>query len=88
MLRLSGYYIEGIVVHSSAARDYILAAVPSPGAAQEARYPAGTLGDIQAVTACQVQLDLKLNPACGARRRIADTTARVRADHISGVSEA
>ena len=27
----------------------ILAAVPS-GAAQEARYPAGTLGDIQAVT--------------------------------------
>ena len=29
--------------------DYILAAVPS-GAAQEARYPAGTLGDIQAVT--------------------------------------
>ena len=42
-------YIEGIVVYSSAARDYILAAVPS-GAAQEARYPAGTLGDIQAVT--------------------------------------
>ena len=38
-------------VYSSAARDYImiLAAVPS-GAAQEARYPAGTLGDIQAVT--------------------------------------
>ena len=30
--------------------DYIPAAVPS-GAAQEARYPAGTLGDIQAVTA-------------------------------------
>ena len=45
-------YIEGIVVYSSAARDYILAAVPS-GAAQEARYPAGTLGDVQAVTACQ-----------------------------------
>ena len=42
-------YIEGIVVYSSAARDYILAAVPS-GAAQEARYPAVTLGDIQAVT--------------------------------------
>ena len=42
-------YIEGIVVYSSAARDYIPAAVPS-GAAQEARYPAGTLGDIQAVT--------------------------------------
>ena len=38
-------YIEGIVVYSSAARDYILAAVPSEsGAAQEARYPAGTLG--------------------------------------------
>ena len=32
-------YIEGIAVYSSAARDYILAAVPS-GAAQEARYPA------------------------------------------------
>ena len=30
------------------ARDYIPAAVPS-GAAQEVRYPAGTLGDIQAV---------------------------------------
>ena len=42
-------YIEGIVVYSSAARDYIPAAVSS-GAAQEARYPAGTLGDIQAVT--------------------------------------
>ena len=42
-------YIEGIVVYSSAARDYILAAVPT-GAAQEARNPAGTLGDIQAVT--------------------------------------
>ena len=38
-------YIEGIVVYSSAARDYIPAAVPSD-AAQEARYPAGTLGDI------------------------------------------
>ena len=43
----SGFFFEGIVVYSSAARDYILAAVPS-GAAQEARYPAGTLGDIQA----------------------------------------
>ena len=36
--------IEGIVAYSSAARDYIRAAVPS-GAAQEALYPAGTLGD-------------------------------------------
>ena len=44
-------YIEGIVVYSSVARrDYILAAVPS-GAAQAVRCPAGTLGDIQAVTA-------------------------------------
>ena len=40
---------EGIVLYSSAARDYIPAAVPS-GAAQEARRPAGTLRDIQAVT--------------------------------------
>ena len=39
-------YIEGIVVYSSAARDYIPAAVPS-GAAQEARFPADTLGDSQ-----------------------------------------
>ena len=37
-------HIEGIVVYSSAARDYIPAAVPS-GAAQEAFYPAGTLGE-------------------------------------------
>ena len=37
-------YIEGIVVYSSAARDYIPAAVPS-GAAQEARYPLAA-GDI------------------------------------------
>ena len=43
------FFFEGIVVSSSAARDYILAAVPS-GAAQESHYPAGTLGDIQAVT--------------------------------------
>ena len=46
-------YIKGIVVYSSAARDYIPAALPS-GANREARYPAGTvtrtLGDIQAVT--------------------------------------
>ena len=44
-------YIEGIIVYSSAALDYILAAVPW-GAAQEACYPTGTLGDIhwQAVT--------------------------------------
>ena len=40
-------YIEGIVIYSSAARDYKPAAVPLD-AAQEARYPAGTLGDIQA----------------------------------------
>ena len=46
---IAAAYIESIVIYSSAARDYILAAVPS-GAAQEARYPAGTLGDIQAVT--------------------------------------
>ena len=45
-------YIEGIVVYSSAARDYIPATVPS-GAAQEASYPAGTLEDIQAVTDIQ-----------------------------------
>ena len=38
-----------LVLAGPGARDYILAAVPS-GAAQEARYPAGTLGDIQAVT--------------------------------------
>ena len=47
------FYIEGSVVDSSAARDYIQAAVPRPsGAAQDARNPAGTLGpgDIQAVT--------------------------------------
>ena len=38
-----------VVYHdSSAARDYILAACPR--ARQEARYPAGMLGDIQAVT--------------------------------------
>ena len=47
---LSSLPSQGKTVYSSAARDYILAAVPS-GAAQEARYPAGTLGDIQAVTA-------------------------------------
>ena len=40
-------YIEGIVIYSSAARDYKPAAVPLD-AAQEARYPAGTLGDIPA----------------------------------------
>ena len=41
-------HIEGIVVNFSAARNYIPAAVPSGAAAhwQEARYPAGTLGDI------------------------------------------
>ena len=39
---------EGIVDSFSNARDYIPAAVPS-GAAQEARCPAGTQGDIQIV---------------------------------------
>jgi hypothetical protein len=44
-------HYEGILLYSqaSAALDYIPAAVPS-GAVQEARCPAGTLGDIQAVT--------------------------------------
>ena len=52
-------YIEGIVVYSSAARDYIQAVVPS-GAAQEAHYPAGTLGDIQAVTGNLISVVLGL----------------------------
>ena len=48
-------YIEGIVVYSLAVRDYIPVAVPR-GAAQEARYPVGTLGDIQAVTVAKVSI--------------------------------
>ena len=42
--------IEGIVVYSSAAWEYISwrPCPRPPGAAQEARYPADTLGDIQA----------------------------------------
>ena len=62
-------YIEGIVVYSSAARKYhdILAAAAADGAlgrgaAQEAYYPAGTLGDdIQAVTVAKSRLPRKLN---------------------------
>ena len=56
-------YIEGIVVYSSAALDYILAAVPS-GAAQEARYPAGTLGDIHAVTCPGPNLTSQVHHRC------------------------
>ena len=71
-------YIEGIVVYSSAARDYIPAAVPS-GADQEARYPAGTLGDIQAVTAslsAAAATETRL-PEAGPRDRRAGGSATV-----------
>ena len=61
----------------------ILAAVPS-GAAQEARCPAGTLGDIHAVTIGQPLQQLSAAAASGGQRR----TVTVRDDGTMMISTA
>ena len=75
--------MEGIPVILGGHRDYIPAATATSGAAREARYPAGTLGDIQVVTEyvilrVSLSLSLTLSPSLSLSRSLARSLARSR----------